>query len=183
MALRGMFCRAEVQSVLSNINYLEDRGSIEMSAKLPSFLPIQIVVSFFIAWGASYSNPVLAQESGAKISKDAWGVVVQRKKAAEIIKFFDQNDDGKIDLTEYTLRIVAYFIKLDKNDDDFVPPDEIPTLHKRAFDEMDQNKDGKLSGYEFATAKSLDFEKIDANKDGFITLDEAAAYLAKRHKM
>lgn len=178
-----MFCGAAVQFVLSNINYLEDRGSIEMSAKLPSFLPIQIVVSFLIAWGASYSDPVLAQEPGAKVSKDVWGVVVERKKAAEIVKFFDENGDGKIDLTEYTLRIVAYFIKLDKNDDDFVTPDEVPTLEKRAFDEMDQNKDGKISGYEFATAKSLNFEKIDTNKDGFITVDEVAAYLAKRHKM
>ena len=120
-------------------------------------------------------TPAAAKEG----SDDAWGVVVKPQKAEEIVRKFDENGDGKIDRTEFSLRIVRFFNDLDRNRDDFVTRDEIPGLSKSAFDAIDANKDGKISAYEFVTADSLKFEAIDTDNDGFITVEEVAAYGAR----
>lgn len=123
-------------------------------------------------------SPAAAQ--GKKSSSDAWGVVIQPRDPNEIVKMFDRNKDGKVDQTEYTLGIVAFFIRLDENDDGFLTRDEVPGMKDQAFDTVDADKDGKISDYEFVTSDALKFEKVDANADGFITADEIAAYQKSR---
>ena len=115
-----------------------------------------------------------------KASTDAWGVVIQPRDPQKIIELFDRNKDGKVDRTEFTLGIVAFFVELDKNNDGFLTPDEVPGMKEEAFKAVDTDKDGKISDYEFVTADALKFEKIDANSDGYITADEIAAYQKSR---
>jgi Ca2+-binding EF-hand superfamily protein len=118
--------------------------------------------------------------AAAKTTDDAWGVAVKPRNPAEIITIFDENKDGKIDQIEYSVRIVIFFTKLDKNRDDFLTPGEVPGMSNTAFNEVDKNNDGKLSTYEFVTADSLKFSALDANGDGFISADEIRSYLEKR---
>ncbi|MEM9684066.1 MAG: hypothetical protein AAF942_12430, partial [Pseudomonadota bacterium] len=122
--------------------------------------------------------PATAQDK--KASTDAWGVVIQPRDPQKIIEMFDRNKDGKIDQTEYTLGIVAFFIRLDKNDDGFLTRDEVPGMKDEAFDMVDADKDGKISDYEFVTSDALKFDRVDTNSDGYITADEIAAYQKSR---
>jgi EF hand len=138
-------------------------------------------VCFFIA-GWIVLQPTLASAQGTSPSNsatDAWALVVQPGDTASVVKFFDQNGDGKIDRTEHTIRIVAFVSKVDKNRDNVLTADELPRLDKRTFGEIDKDKDGKLSAYEFVTAKALQFEAIDASHDQFITAEEITDHLKR----
>lgn len=145
-----------------------------LSKVSPSFL-IQLFAGLIVVWGFSYSQTAIAQISATNASCGTWGVVVKPRDPREIVRVFDENGDGKIDQTEYSTRIVNFFLKLDKKKNDFLTPDEVSGLGKDQFDEIDQNKDGKLSTYELLTAKSMSFGAIDTNSDRYITIDEIAA--------
>ena len=141
---------------------------------------MKLSISLAIFLAVSLAAPVSALAADTKSKTDAWGVVIQPKDPKEIISQFDRNKDGKIDRTEYTLGIVAFFIQLDKNDDGFLTPNEVPGMKPEAFKAIDTDGDGKISDYEFVTSDALKFEKVDANSDGFITADEIAAYQRSR---
>ena len=94
----------------------------------------------------------------------------------EIIRLFDMNGDGKIDMTEMRLKSIAAIDQIDKNRDGFLSRDELPGLTAEAFAAADRDKDGRLSVFEYSQLEFFNFSVVDTNKDGFITADEITAY-------
>lgn len=140
-------------------------------------LPMAMLVCLIVHTPQS----VLAQTSSATgTTNNAFGLVAKPSGAGETVKFFDENGDGKIDQTEFLIRIVSFSIKRDKNRDNVLTPDELPRLDKSMFEEIDKNGDGKLTDYEFVTAKTLRFESIDVNDDQFITEEEITSHFERR---
>ena len=134
----------------------------------------QAIVGLMAFVGMSTIN-VEAKDSHQSI----WDAAVKLRDPSEIIRMFDENNDGKIDRIEYRVKIVQIFVKFDENRDDHLTPNEIPGLSKSAFQQADKDQDGKISTYEFVTADPLKFEVVDANGDGFITSDEVKSHQKK----
>ena len=85
---------------------------------------------------------------------------------------FDENNDGRIDRTEFRVGIVAVFETLDANGDNGLDRDELPSVASLDFDSADRHADGRLSAFEFTDSSFMKFDRFDLNKDGFITFEE-----------
>ena len=63
------------------------------------------------------------------------------------------------------------FRALDRNGDDYLTPDELPTRDSKLI-ELDRNHDGKISATEWSEGMLTRFDRIDRNHDGSVTSTE-----------
>ncbi|MGE3804390.1 MAG: EF-hand domain-containing protein [Gemmataceae bacterium] len=113
--------------------------------------------------------------------------------AADFIKRFDKNNDGKIDKSEAPERMAQFFDRIDANKDGKLDEKEVDQMLqrlrqnagnpgeflKRAMEKLDANKDGKISKAEAKGPLEQNFDRLDANKDGFLDKDELSKVAAR----
>ncbi|WP_174293442.1 hypothetical protein [Sphingomonas bacterium] len=63
------------------------------------------------------------------------------------------------------------FRALDRNGDDYITPDELPTKDSKLMD-LDRNRDGKISASEWSEGMLARFDRMDRNHDGSVTSTE-----------
>ena len=66
------------------------------------------------------------------------------------------------------------FRALDRNGDDFITPDELPTKDSRLM-AFDKDHDGKISASEWSEGMLARFDRMDRNHDGSVTSGEREA--------
>jgi hypothetical protein len=71
------------------------------------------------------------------------------------------------------------FRTLDRNGDDYITPDELPTVDSKLM-ELDHNHDGKISAGEWSEGMLSRFDRIDRNHDGSVTSTEREMFRAGR---
>lgn len=74
------------------------------------------------------------------------------------------------------------FRKLDRNDDDYITPDELPHQNDPAIMALDRDGDGRVSDQEFSRGMMARFDADDLNKDGTVTSHEYHAAKAGASK-
>ncbi len=67
------------------------------------------------------------------------------------------------------------FRALDRNGDDAVTPDELPTADSRLM-ALDRNRDGRISASEWSEGMLARFDRIDRNHDGSVTSIERESF-------
>lgn len=67
------------------------------------------------------------------------------------------------------------FRALDRNGDDYITPDELPTADSKLM-ALDRNHDGKISASEWSEGMLARFDKIDRNHDGSVTSVERESF-------
>ena len=77
---------------------------------------------------------------------------------------------------DYGSLVERRFRQLDRNGDDYLIPDELPTKDSRLM-ALDHNGDGKISEIEWSDGMLNRFDRMDANKDGQI--DPAERFMAR----
>ncbi|HKO51848.1 MAG TPA: hypothetical protein VJV79_29265 [Polyangiaceae bacterium] len=100
--------------------------------------------------------------------------------AAEMIKRFDKNADGKLQLSELPERMQEFVGKADTNADGVISVEELTAGHEKMRAEhlakVDTDHDGKVSPEErkaaFESFAQKRFAKMDKNSDGALTKDE-----------
>lgn len=70
------------------------------------------------------------------------------------------------------------FRALDRNGDDFIGKDELPTKDSRLIG-LDRNKDGEISASEWSEGMLNRFDRIDTNHDGSVTSTEREQFHAR----
>ena len=63
------------------------------------------------------------------------------------------------------------FRTLDRNGDDYLTPDELPSADSRLM-ALDRDHDGKISAAEWSEGMLARFDRIDRNHDGSVTSTE-----------
>ena len=63
------------------------------------------------------------------------------------------------------------FRALDRNGDDFITPDELPTADSKLM-ALDRNGDGRISASEWSEGMLARFDRMDGNHDGSVTSAE-----------
>ena len=63
------------------------------------------------------------------------------------------------------------FRSLDRNGDDFITPDELPTADSKLM-ALDRNGDGRISAAEWSEGMLARFDRNDRNRDGSVTSAE-----------
>ena len=67
------------------------------------------------------------------------------------------------------------FRTLDRNGDDQISADELPTTDSRLMS-LDHNHDGKISAAEWSEGMLARFDRADANRDGSVTSTERESF-------
>lgn len=83
---------------------------------------------------------------------------IGRTNDKDLFVFFDENEDGLIERTEWDLRKMRIYGALDRNGDEQVSPKELPGIGADTFAEADTNGDGYLDGLEFNQAPFMQFD-------------------------
>jgi hypothetical protein len=99
---------------------------------------------------------------------------------AELIKRFDKNGDGQLQVTELPERMQAFMGKADTNGDGVITIDELKAGEEKMRAEhlakVDTDHDGKVSPEErkaaFEKFAEERFTKLDKNSDGALSKDE-----------
>ena len=102
------------------------------------------------------------------------------KDPAELVKRFDKNGDGQLQVAELPEHLQQFMGKADSNGDGVLSPDELKAGQEKMRAEhlakIDTNHDGEVSPEErkaaFEQFAQKRFEKLDANHDGALTKDE-----------
>ena len=71
------------------------------------------------------------------------------------------------------------FRALDRNGDDYITPDELPTVDSRLM-ALDRNHDGKISAAEWSEGMLSRFDRMDRNHDGSVTSAERETFRADK---
>lgn len=66
------------------------------------------------------------------------------------------------------------FRQLDRNGDDYLTPDELPTKDSKLM-VLDRNHDGKISEIEWSDGMLNRFDRMDVNHDGAVSSEERQA--------
>jgi Ca2+-binding EF-hand superfamily protein len=108
---------------------------------------------------------------------------------AKMIQRFDENGDGKLEVSELPERMQGFLGKADTNKDGVLSADEL-TAAREAFHakfagksldpatvlkNLDKNGDGKLEADEIPPRMQKFISKADTNGDGALSLDEMTA--------
>ncbi len=99
---------------------------------------------------------------------------------AELVKRFDKNADGKLELSELPERMQKFMAKADTNADGVITVEELKAGEEKMRAEhlakVDTDHDGKVSPEErkaaFEKFAQERFAKMDKNNDGALTKDE-----------
>ena len=67
------------------------------------------------------------------------------------------------------------FRTLDRNGDDYITPEELPTRDSKLM-ALDRDGDGKISATEWSEGMLARFDKMDGNRDGSVTSTEREAF-------
>ena len=67
------------------------------------------------------------------------------------------------------------FRALDRNGDDYITPDELPTKDSKLM-ALDRDHDGRISAIEWSEGMLARFDRQDANHDGSVTSTERDAF-------
>lgn len=97
----------------------------------------------------------------------------------KLFQLIDENGNGVIDRSEWSVRKMAVFYIRDANQDMRLSRNEVPGIGGDWFEAADDDKDGFLSGLEFIQADFAQFEAFGANRDGNVTLDEFTVFLRR----
>ena len=76
---------------------------------------------------------------------------------------------------DYGGMVERRFRKLDRDDDDYLTPDELPRQNDPAILSLDRDGDGRVSAQEFSKGMMARFDAHDLNKDGTVTANEYRA--------
>ena len=116
----------------------------------------------FLAWNV-YAGP----DAFTKADKDKNGVITTDEfESAVTSKFkeYDKNNDGRIDVNEFSAKkhpeAVKEFKFMDRNNDGFVSADEFYRAAIQRRDQLDFNRDSKISKEEYNSNKALPFLKF-----------------------
>jgi len=110
-------------------------------------------------------------------------------RAAEMIKHFDKDNDGKLSEAEWPAKRKLTFADADANKDGAVTADEVANMRKdrKAPDgkdrlaRVDTDKDGKNSVAEWSAQGEKMFARFDRNKDGKIEKTELPQFRKGDH--
>lgn len=101
---------------------------------------------------------------------------IGRTSDKDLFFFFDENEDGLIERTEWDLRKMRIYTAVDRNGDEKVSPMEVPGISAEAFAIADTNGDGYLDGLEFNQAPFMQFDLALGSK-GPANLETFQAYM------
>jgi Ca2+-binding EF-hand superfamily protein len=99
---------------------------------------------------------------------------------AQLVKRFDKNGDGKLELSELPEHMQKFMSKADTNGDGVLTVDELKAgaekMRAERLAKLDTDHDGKVSPEErkaaFEKFAEQRFEKLDKNNDGALSKDE-----------
>jgi Ca2+-binding EF-hand superfamily protein len=97
--------------------------------------------------------------------------------AKEMFSILDSDGDGRIESGEWRDRQMLLFYLLDRNIDNVLSRDEVPSLPEEKMIAADIDQDGNLSGYDFNQALFTQFTTADANSDGAVDSAEFEKFL------
>lgn len=116
----------------------------------------------FLAWNV-YAGP----DAFSKADKDGNGVIGADEFESAVgskFKEYDRNNDGRIDMKEFSAtehpEAVKEFKFMDRNSDGFVTADEFYRAAIQRRDQIDFNRDSKISKEEYNSNKALPFLKF-----------------------
>jgi len=112
--------------------------------------------------------------------RGGWGGRRGPPDAAEMVKRFDKNADGKLELSELPEHMQKFMGKADANADGVITVEELNAgaekIRAEHLAKVDTDHDGKLSAEErkaaFEKFARERFAKMDKNDDGALTKDE-----------
>ena len=126
--------------------------------------------------------PPAADASGAPVARGEHHGRGRRgpPDPAELVKRFDKNADGKLEVSELPEHMQKFMGKADSNADGVISVDEIKASEEKMRAEhlakVDTDHDGKVSPEErkaaFEQFAQKRFAKLDKNNDGALTKDE-----------
>ena len=115
-----------------------------------------------------------------------------KPSAADMIRRFDQNGDGKLQVSELPDRAKQHLGAADTNHDGVLTPEEIEAgftkgpRHEHAMmgesdlSRFDENRDGKVELDELPAPMRQRFEAADTNMDGVLSVEEMKTAFATR---
>lgn len=124
------------------------------------------------------ANPDTSQAPAATAKNDTQSAANAGPDPSELIKRFDANKDGVLEVSELPPRLQKWLGKADTNGDSKLSADELRAhakqMQKEHFARMDSNKDGALTSDEIGERRWKHLSDADANKDGKVTEPELA---------
>lgn len=111
------------------------------------------------------------------------------ERRAHFFEKFDENKDGKVELSEFAAQGEQMFTSADTNQDGSVSEVEFDAAKKQhgsarleeKFKRHDRNSDGKVTAEEAPNLPKRFRKHLDQNGDGVITLEEARAAMQRKH--